>query len=565
MNAVSCAVVVLSVPVILLLSVAIVREALNILSLVSGGGAGLVAVTGAPGGPQANVPQPSLRPADRGCGADLDKLRRENSELLRQLEGVRQDLAACRSPPAAGRATAVDPAAPGGGTRYLCAKMRMSKSEEKKSLQKLRCFESPEQQPRPLAVRGNAATPAQSAADALLFPTFLGIGPAKSGSSALIHTLSRHPAIIIGHTPAQVQNGTGSVELEVLTKHRSEVFKQGRQFYDHFFKRKGGSLGESPGAIGEKTPQYAANTLVPYLARALLGPKLKLFYSWRDEVELEASFYVFTSLPRRGLKLDDSLPLLPFARWSELRLQAHIEWKDCRSKAFRGILNAASRAGVEMLHDGSLFSVDDARSAEEEISIRCGEGKNGDGNNINPGSGGHKYRNLNHAHHHFASHLQDNVANLRRWAHVFGEQQIKCIRMQDQIDHPKRVRAESADFLEVDSSLMDLEFTYGACSCACENLMLQPGVLCTPNDNAYGCCFVGRAGVTGMTGNGAPAVKGSVLIKLEESQRELGGEEEVVRMQHQLEVLRRAIDGQHKEDRDAWIRKMCGAGQSLIL
>jgi len=114
---------------------------------------------------------------------------------------------------------------------------------------------------------------------------FIGIGPARSGSSALLWMLKEHPHIQVGDPGLQNIDCCPGSELYFFSK--DQLFEKGLEFYKGFFAPRKPNVK----IAGEKTPKYSSHPLVPYRIRALLGPKVKLIFTIRDPLEALLSLY----------------------------------------------------------------------------------------------------------------------------------------------------------------------------------------------------------------------------------------------------------------------------------
>jgi len=252
----------------------------------------------------------------------------------------------------------------------------------------------------------------------LSVPTFLGIGPGKSGSTSLIKTLMRHPQIACGMT---TRNNISTPEVCALLKDPSPMYVD--SYAQYFDQSLTGIV-----ASGEKCPRYAATLRVPYAARALLGPRLKLLYTWRDPAELDASLYLHRW--REGIVRNQT-----YADWSAARRQAHDEWHSCRQAQLQQIWNGSEKRSSELFLDDDQTDTNHiarqvAGFVEHDIVLQCGGGRS-------------KYEAEP-----FAALL--HPLSLRRWAFVFGRKQLLCVHMLDQMFKPTSTFRKVTDFLNLE-------------------------------------------------------------------------------------------------------------------
>lgn len=128
-----------------------------------------------------------------------------------------------------------------------------------------------------------------------IWSEFIGIGPARSGSSNLLWTLQLHQQIQVGEPSLQNLTCCPGSELNFFVK--DHLFEQGIEFYKGFFDAR------RPNAriAGEKTPGYSDHPLVPYRIRGMLGPKVKLLFTLRDPLEALLSLYTLRHQNEQGV------------------------------------------------------------------------------------------------------------------------------------------------------------------------------------------------------------------------------------------------------------------------
>lgn len=248
----------------------------------------------------------------------------------------------------------------------------------------------------------------------MLYPTFLGISPPKSGSTSLHRMLSSHPNVVTGNKCLD-ESKCGYIP-EVASLYELEKNNLGlAQVLPYFNVSKRFDDGRDVLAVGEKTPGYAFNIQSPYTAHAFFGPDLKLIYSLRDMVDEDISYYMH----RRKEK---SLNKVTFVDWVNARIKTHIETRQCKESALATLYSLPLLNGakdwmkLDDLVDPTFVSWQDARMIEFDLATRChfpsdcGNGTSQCGSiaEMNP------------------------YNNVRRWAHVFGENQLLCLRESSQ-------------------------------------------------------------------------------------------------------------------------------------
>lgn len=259
-----------------------------------------------------------------------------------------------------------------------------------------------------------AETPQLNIPYAPKWPTVLGIGPAKTGSSSLGHRLDSAPNVLVGH------NHAGGIELGWLS---NEGVVNGIMGYAKHFNH---SQELSPEFVQayEKTPGYSGHPLVPYRARAFMSTNLKLLFSTRTLFELDASLYLF----KKANTLN-----FTYHGWLHARLKSYDNWVECRRKAFELIMLPAS--------DGTVLTIDDIYNttyfSPESTSI----------------IEGHIYKECGLCHDNTPGNCFVNVmivSNLRRWIHAFpNRDNILCVDISQRIDDPIGTLQRINEFLGI--------------------------------------------------------------------------------------------------------------------
>lgn len=261
-----------------------------------------------------------------------------------------------------------------------------------------------------------------------LWNSFLGIGPSKTGSSSLFEQLGKHKKVVIGNSTAGGRLCCYS-ELYYFTK--MEDVEKGIIRYKDFYTNADHVNAE---AVGEKTPFYFSHPLVPYRARALLSKSLKLILTYRDPVEADISLYFHREMA--------STHKMAYYEWLYPRLDGLKKWVKCREIAFKSLLVQNSTHekdyfNIRDLHNPNIISWETAQNIEIFLLHKC-EFPTPTGNVLD----GLIYH---------SDYLQErlSVENLKRWVHVFGKENMICIKNDDQLTNAQNVLDEVTNFLGV--------------------------------------------------------------------------------------------------------------------
>jgi len=227
------------------------------------------------------------------------------------------------------------------------------------------------------------------------FPNFfLGVGPGRSGSTSLIGALRSHPTVVVGDARNHPTQKCCFYELYVLDN--QERAARGQSVYVDFFtpdtKAKRGTHW-----FGEKTPLYSSHRLVPFRARAMFGPWLKLFLTWREPVEIFTSRYLQLYEEQRA-----NLRNQTFTQWANGQLNNFRHMTKCRQEHLERV-----SLTERMIYDPS-FPLSETAAVEEYLVRLCGS----------MGDGPHA--------------ALEGRGMFRRWAHVFDKRQILCVILEDQ-------------------------------------------------------------------------------------------------------------------------------------
>lgn len=106
-------------------------------------------------------------------------------------------------------------------------------------------------------------------------PTFLHVGPGKTGSTWLHEVLSLHPRVFL--SPAK--------DLYFFTRY----YDRGPDWYAAQF----GGAPATAEVIGEVSPDYLADPLAPQRIRHVLGPAVKPMVTLRDPIDRAFSAYLY--------------------------------------------------------------------------------------------------------------------------------------------------------------------------------------------------------------------------------------------------------------------------------
>ncbi|CAK0912017.1 unnamed protein product [Prorocentrum cordatum] len=235
------------------------------------------------------------------------------------------------------------------------------------------------------------------------FPNFfLGVGPGRSGSTSLISALRDHPSVIVGDAR----------NLYILDKVRECA--KGQSAYVDFFTSDTKSKRKTHW-FGEKTPMYSSHRLVPFRARAMFGPSLKLFLTWRNPAQIFASRYLQLYEESRATLKDEN-----FRQWADRHLDTFRGIAECR----KNLLQKFSLT-ERMIYD-STFTIHATAAMEEYLVRLCGH----------MGDGPHA--------------ALEGRGMFRRWAHVFGKSQVLCVDVEDQNSRMNWVLDRIAAHLGVD-------------------------------------------------------------------------------------------------------------------
>jgi len=234
----------------------------------------------------------------------------------------------------------------------------------------------------------------------VIWAEFIGIGPARTGSSAIMWMLESHPQIEIGDY--RLQNSTCCRGGELYFFSRDSLFRKGFNFYKGFFPLRKPNVK----IAGEKTPKYSSHPLVPYRIRAMLGPKVKFIFTIRDPLEALLSLYVL-----RHQRVNDNETISDYFR--EL-LKVQREYDECVQTAMEKILFLGTERPRTSIYE--IIKDLEWRTALnfEESALHCW--RDPDRLNWNKDTG--ELENLQH---------YIYKENLIRWHTVFSKSQVMCV------------------------------------------------------------------------------------------------------------------------------------------
>ncbi|GMI43805.1 hypothetical protein TeGR_g8821, partial [Tetraparma gracilis] len=268
-----------------------------------------------------------------------------------------------------------------------------------------------------------------------LLPTFLGIGPAKSGTTALIELLRPLRGVRIGelytrsYAEEKRANGKFWPELAFFLDTDSFHSTDGIAYYESLFKveTRQPYEGEQIVAVGEKTPAYSGFPLTPYQVKDKLGGDVNLLFTVRDPVEAVVSKYIYHQCCVRDDQTEelecggDTGCRESFVRYHEMLFLEHTNKAECARR--RGLkLGMNDEIYSEVGGDSKAAYLNDAR-----LLAHCQVPSSAD----------------------LAQQLTDHAmaTNLRRWQHVFGADNIMCLHNTDLARNPQHARRVAANFI----------------------------------------------------------------------------------------------------------------------
>lgn len=261
------------------------------------------------------------------------------------------------------------------------------------------------------------------------WPNFIGIGPAKTGSTSLFDLLAKHENVSIASNEYADRPCCGSETYFLVN---AADMNRGASIYSSFFKpiSKTNNNENTILMAGEKTPCYSYATMVPYHAAAHLKQPVKLIFTIRDAVESDISLYLY-----RGIDIKYKVSYL---EWVTPRVEIFVKYMKCRKDLFNSFLVPDSHgrtdyATVRDMYNASRFSWKDTANMETLIFKTCFQ-------ELPPGLAFPLY-----------DHIPERLhaENMQRWIHVFGRENFLCIENDDQIQQPEKVQERVAQFLQL--------------------------------------------------------------------------------------------------------------------
>jgi hypothetical protein len=203
--------------------------------------------------------------------------------------------------------------------------------------------------------------------ESVIYPTFIGVGGPKSGSTSLITSLSLHPHIELGKSQRGGQACCDN-ELYVLGSNNN-IDAFGVTAYNKFFATEPGDTNIK--AFGEKTPIYASHAMVPFKARAFLHG-IKVLFTLRDSIEMDVSHFFHAR--KHNIEGAD----LTYLQWVQRRVGAQKKWNSCREKRLAEMIVPNSKHQTNWLQLKDLYtsnrlSVDIVQNIENELSLSCAD------------------------------------------------------------------------------------------------------------------------------------------------------------------------------------------------
>ena len=261
----------------------------------------------------------------------------------------------------------------------------------------------------------------------------IGIGPAKTGSSALARVLDTHPDMVVGESTRHDHECCGS-ELYFFV-HENDYVK-GVGYYREYFEMQSGSA-----LVNEKTPEYSDHPLVPYRVRASLGPDVKLIMTIRDSLEGTASLYMHRRT-HNSQKIKGARPPT-FVEWTQHKIELYKKYEECAKKVFGKMWlpqPSSKSPRIENWFEATTWQT--ASMIDHHLYQKCWLP-------VFRRSGEFDIQMGNDAATHYLY-----LTNLRRWKHVFGSSNVLCV-FHENLTVPSKqsgVFEKVMDFLSLDAS-----------------------------------------------------------------------------------------------------------------
>jgi hypothetical protein len=262
----------------------------------------------------------------------------------------------------------------------------------------------------------------------------VGIGPAKTGSSALHKLLCGFKSVACG---SRQLFGGKSPELDIL--HNDNLLHEGLSAYDIFFTSTNTShVSLEPLLLYEKTPVYSASFHASFVAANILPENTKYIYTHRDFLTQDLSLYMHRKMYERNIT---------YAKWVDDSLSIHKAWENCRRKLLDKVLLEELLVHVgdgdyivdELLSNSTLFLPQESYWAEMQVSQSCGKP-------APPFRPSDSFEELLHH------------RNINRWARYVGKDQILCVDHDTFKSKPCSVTKALTSFLKVErKTLQNIE------------------------------------------------------------------------------------------------------------
>jgi len=183
------------------------------------------------------------------------------------------------------------------------------------------------------------------------WPTVVGIGPAKSGSSSLNGYMSSLP---------ECSNQATKGEPNFFNTN-SKVAK-GLSWYHY-----GGESLMNMTLLYEKSPSYSSSTLAPYTIRMFLGERAKLIFTTRDILELHSSLYLYLEVDKAKVS---------YADYVHHRIAVYEAVTLCHERNLPGLLipegdGRPLNLSLRDIHDPTIFDWQSANTLDLALAAAC--------------------------------------------------------------------------------------------------------------------------------------------------------------------------------------------------
>jgi hypothetical protein len=198
----------------------------------------------------------------------------------------------------------------------------------------------------------------------------VGIGPAKTGSTAISRKLCKNTGVLCGRRQRPGQPKQMTVELMVLSG--DVILRDGPSALDPYFSqnRTLSAKGSKPVMLFEKTPHYAANIQAPLVAAKLLPAHTKYIYTLRNFSTQDMSLYMHREAHKKNIT---------YSQWVDESVQMHKKWDMCRKKVLDKIVPPRYKNEVRstylvdgLLSDAKFVAPEQSYWIEKQMSKTCG-------------------------------------------------------------------------------------------------------------------------------------------------------------------------------------------------